>query len=502
MKNRIATGSLALVVGVAIGWFAAPTGEISVSADKPGSSQVLRKLAEAGEIIDAEQREMAVRVAFADAKSADMETLADPVMKLAERRPDMTLRKEFLRRWGELAPRKALSYLGSHSPLRDRTPVLTTWGRTDPDGATGSFRPPEKEWSGESRAEARALLAGIAEADPVKAILFADRFALADLTRLEFKPSSFPSNPSFEPAGSYQRAVAKWIRHDPAAAFEVMIALRSSRVREQALNELFFYEWHDQDPEASQAAAVRLWERAQLDGDSRVPLHSLELVETLAENFGKMNGAKAYDRVIGLTDPGQRLAALKAALKGWKGWRVEHLPAVADFVATRLNSGDQTSAEPEMLVHVAGWTAGWLTENGENEEGIGKAAAWLAKLPAGAARDAAIRGIVSARSWLPEKQQKLVEWIHTLPPSHQRDIAVATFVTEISKKDPARALDMTATIDDPTLRAEALAHVAARFISEEEGGTRIFDVRKWMNENPKIGKELRVAAGIRDDSME
>ena len=52
-------------------------------------------------------------------------------------------------------------------------------------------------------------------------------------------------------------------------------------------------------------------------------------------------------------------------------------------------------------------------------------------------------------------------------------------------------MDMAATIDDPTLRAEALAHVGARFISKEEGGDMAFDVRKWMSQNPKIGKELR-----------
>ncbi|PQJ27383.1 hypothetical protein [Rubritalea profundi] len=488
--NKIATGILALIAGVTIGWFAMPTGETSVSSDKPVASQVLSKLVEAGEIIDAEQRSRAVRAAFADAKAAEMKTLAAPVMQLAERRPDMSIRKEFLSRWGELAPRKALAYLGAESLLRDRTPVLTGWGRTDPDGAAESFSPSEKELSDNSHAEARALLAGIAEADPVKALLFADRFALADLTRWEPKPSIFPSNPSYEPSGSYQRSIDTWIPHDPTGAFEVMIALKSSRVREQALNELFT-EWPYRDPEASQAAAIRLWERAQLDGDSSVPFHSLKLVETLAQNYGELKGAKAYDQAISLAAPDQRLAALKAALGGWKGWRGQGLPAVADFVAMRLNSDDKTSAESVLLVHAAGWTAGWLTEDGEKDEGIGKAAAWLEKLPAGEARDAAIRSIVSAWSWKPEQQKKLAEWANTLPPSHQRDIAVATSVATISEKEPARAMDMAATIDDPTLRAEALAHVGARFISKEEGGDMAFDVRKWMSQNPKIGKELR-----------
>jgi len=498
MKSRIATGTLAIVAGMAIGWFATPTEKPSVSSDKPGSAQVLRKLVEAGEIIDPEQRVLAVRAAFADSKSAEVEALADPVMKLAERRPDMNLREEFLHRWGGLAPQKALAYLGTESPPSERAPVFTAWGRTDPDGAAESFRPADKEWSDDSQAEAWALLAGIAEADAVKAIRFADRFALAALTRLEFKPSaSMGGHPSGESSGTYQKAIDNWIRHDPAGAFEVMISLKSIRVREQALNELFFFEWPYRDPEASHAAAMRLLEKSHLEGDSRVPVHSIALVETLARNHGALNGAKAYEQAIGFSNPDQRLAAVKAALEGWKGLRKEYLPAVADFVAMRLNSDAKASAEPEMLVHAAEWTAVWLTENGENDEGMVKAADWMEKLPAGDARDAAIRGIVSAFSWLPKQQKKLGKWANALPPSHQKDIAVATCVTKISEKEPARAMDMAATIEDSTLRAEALAHVGARFISKEEGGTKVFDVRKWMSENPKIGEELR-AASARD----
>jgi hypothetical protein len=486
-----------MVAGMAIGWFAASTEKTSVSFDKPGSGQVLRKLVEAGEIIDAEQRVLAVRAAFADSKAAEVEALADPVMKLAERRPDMKLREEFLHRWGELAPQRALAYLGSESPPSERAPVFTAWGRTDPDSAAESFRPADKELSDDSQAEARALLAGIAKADAVKAIRFADRFALAALTRLEFKPGPFMGHPTGEPSGSYQKAIDNWIRHDPAGAFEVMISLKSIRVREQALNELFFFEWPYRDPEASHAAAMRLLERAQLEGDSRVPIHSIALVETLARNYGELNGAKAYEQAVGLRDPTQRLASVKAALNGWKGLREEHLPAVADFVAMRLNSDAKASAEPEMLVHAAEWTAGWLTENGRNDEGMVKAADWMEKLPVGDARDAAIRGIFSALSWLPEQQKKLEKWANALPPSHQKDIAVATCVTKISATEPARAMDMAATIEDPTLRAKALAHVGARFISKEEGGTKAFDVRKWMSENPKVGEELR-AASARD----
>lgn len=494
MKSKFATGTLAIVAGMAIGWFAAPTEKPTAITDKPSSTPVLEKLVEAGRIVDQEQLVLAVRAAFADCKAAELEDLADSVMKLAARRPDMNLREEFLRRWGGLAPQKALAFLGSASLPHERATVLTAWGKADPDGVAKSFRPVEKELTDDFQAVARALLAGIAEADPIKAIRFADRFALADLTRLEFKIVPYLGHPTYAPSGSYQKAIDNWIRHDPSGAFEVMISLGSTNVREQALNELFSV-WPYREAVASHAAALRLLERTQLEGDSRVPLQSITLVETLARKVGKFDGLKAYERVLGLSDPHQRLAAVKATLEGWTDYGKEHLPAVADFVAMRLNSDAKASSEHEMMVHAAEWTARWLTEDGENDEGMVKAAAWMEKLPAGDARDAAMRGIGSAFSWLPEQLTKFETWANALPPSRQKDVAVATCVARISEKEPARAMDLAATIEDPTLRAGALARVGSRFIPKEEIGTKAFDVRKWMLENPEIAEELRAARG-------
>ena len=92
-----------------------------------------------------------------------------------------------------------------------------------------------------------------------------------------------------------------------------------------------------------------------------------------------------------------------------------------------------------------------------------------------------------------EKQKKLETWANALPPSHQRDAAVAACVEEISHKEPARAINMAATIENPTLRAEALAQVGARCFSKEEGGDKVFDVQKWMRENHKLAMELQAA---------
>ena len=56
-------------------------------------------------------------------------------------------------------------------------------------------------------------------------------------------------------------------------------------------------------------------------------------------------------------------------------------------------------------------------------------------------------------------------------------------------------LKRAGTIEDTTLRAEVLARVGARFIPQHEGGTKPFDLRTWMLENPEIAEELRAAAG-------
>jgi hypothetical protein len=81
----------------------------------------------------------------------------------------------------------------------------------------------------------------------------------------------------------------------------------------------------------------------------------------------------------------------------------------------------------------------------------------------------------------------------TMPPA-ESDMAAQLF------KDPTSSTSSALPIPAARRRsscAEALAHAAARFISKEEGGTKAFDVRKWMRENPKVGEELR-AAGARD----
>jgi len=78
--NKCATGTLALAAGVAIGWFAAPTGETSYHPANQGAGQILRQLVEAGNIIDLEQRAITVRAAFADAKAAEMKMLAQSVL--------------------------------------------------------------------------------------------------------------------------------------------------------------------------------------------------------------------------------------------------------------------------------------------------------------------------------------------------------------------------------------------------------------------------------------
>jgi hypothetical protein len=272
-----------------------------------------------------------------------------------------------------------------------------------------------------------------------------------------------------------------------------MISLKSIEVREQALTELFFGSWPDQDPEAAHAAATRLLEAAQRDGDSNVPLQRIELLGTLLKIHGERDGPSAYAQALGFSDPDQRLAAVQAALGGWAGAQNNHLPAVAEFVAMRLHSDTVPPAEAAVLVHAAEWTARWLTESGKNDEGLVQAAAWMENLPAGNARDAGARGIVSAFRWVPEQEKKLEQWAIALPRSHHRDIAIVACLTKISEHEPARALDMAATIDDPALRAEALAHVAARFISTEDAGTRAFNLTRWMRENPILAEELRAA---------
>lgn len=447
MKSSVIRGALALATGVAIGWFASPSWEIP---DQPSKDLILQELADAGEVIDAEQRSMAVKAAFSETSAAEMEAVVDSVMKLAARRPDVGIREEFLSRWGTLAPRKALAYLGTDSLPSERATVLTAWGKTDPDGAAGSFRPAEKELSDNSLAEARALLAGFAEADAIKAIRFADRFALADLTRLEFNYTSGIVSPSFEPYGSYEEAIDKWIRRDPEEAFDVMLSLKTTKVREQALNELLV-EWPYRNEDASRAAELRLRESLLTDGDPMITFQSKSIFGSLARFLGE------------------------------------------DYITSRWEGGNHTPFEAEMLSLATEWTAKWLTERVENGKGIAQATAWMKKLPPGDARAAVIRGIATGWPWQQQPQEELVTWASTLPTALQKDIAIAAFAKNLSRSETARALELAATVADPALRADALAHIAAPFVPKDEGGKMSFNVRKWIRQNPEIAELLKAA---------
>jgi hypothetical protein len=484
--NRFLTACLTLAAGIAIGWIAVPM------IKRAPVISVQEELVQASRVLDPEQQALDVRAAFAKADAAGIKALANYVEDLANRRPDIPLREEFLRRWGEVAPKEAFAYLGPNAKPRDLQAVLTAWGRTDPDGAAESFQPSENDQTESLRANARALLAGLAEADIEKAIRFADRCSLADLDRLEFKYSPFPSSPSFDPSGYYQEAFDAWVQRDPATAFEVIITLRSPKVREQALNELF-HTWHYDNPKASQAAADRFWKEALSSNHSGDLPMNPGLMETLANHLGELTGKEAYERAFQITDPDLRRVAIEYALAGWKGWDGENLPAVADFIVNTWRSFHDGTADGKGAITTATeWTARELIRK---EDDLGKAVAFLEKLPAGTAREAAVEGILSGWSWSPEKQFMFSAWIDALPPSRHQDIAVAKLISKVPDQSPAKALDMAANIEDSTLRAASLASVGARFIPKHQGGTKAFDLEEWARDYPEIMKELRAAGG-------
>lgn len=493
MKNKITTGTLALIAGVAIGWLATPEPQSLAPSEKHTPDLILKQLTKAGEIIDQDQKVSAVQATLNNITAPDLEKIAPSIYELSLHRPDMRIREKFLTSWGTHAPLKALAYSELNPHYGDRSIILKAWARANPESAIKHFQPSDKELKGENLEDALALLGGIAETDPTKAILFAEQYHLAQLTRLEIKSSPFAHHPSIQPEGSYQIAIERWMVQHPESAFKLINSLQSIKVREQAMNELFYTGWGYDNPKPELEAILQLWDQAQEGNENHKPFHSISLIETLATNLSGHDLSLAFQRALNLINPEQRLAAIRSVLyaQKWNHSQKNSLTDLADFIAARLTSDEITTIETTLLPKATAMLAQWITE--ADDGGIEKATTWIESLPAGKVRNASYKGIMSAWSWLPEKQKELVLWADSLPPSHQRDTAITACVEEISHKEPARAINLAATIENPTLRAEALAQVGARCFSKEEGGDKVFDLQKWIRKNPKLAMELQAA---------
>ena len=401
-------------------------------------------------------RKQPARSLFATLGSSELKRLAQRIEKVStkieeeegwEENSGWILASEFYRRWGEVAPKEALAFLGEHESYWAglRETVYTSWARTDPDAAAAAYDPAlERQYSSELK---EALLEGLSSADPEKALRFADsqRWCHATLFTpehdseaharystawelLAYVPVEAPSDP-------FGLAMHSWIQRDPEAAFGAMLSLKYDLLKQATLAALFS-NWLLRDPDAALAASSRIEDRSLCEmtihtameayllrqpqealyrilaispfedeatdsGNRPLPFRFCDtmptrtsdrmgLVSEAAAAMGVRDGRKAWDIAAMIEDDNARAAALGGALAGWL---ILDTDGAAAFAREGIRHGSfDVPGGADFPAYAARIVAKMLAQRD-----FEKAKAWAEALPSGPLQDGAIKTAVQAR---------------------------------------------------------------------------------------------------------
>ncbi len=226
-----------------------------------------------------------------------------------------------------------------------------------------------------------------------------------------------------------QRAIVLAMQQkDPVAALSYARDLKDVRAETEVL-----VQWAKRDPAAAAAA---------------LPMGNTALgsaVEAVATAWVHKDRAAFENWAAGLTDPGERAIARRAALT---------LDAVNDPRQTAQETASWLAREPgaqesagELPVSI---TRNWWKAKGPPPE----VAAWAGSLPEGPARNSAVAEV--GRLWLEQDELAASAWANTLEPGKGRDQVVRSIVRKIGQETPADAFAWAGTIQQEGLRGDML----------------------------------------------
>ena len=86
------------------------------------------------------------------------------------------------------------------------------------------------------------------------------------------------------------------------------------------------------------------------------------------------------------------------------------------------------------------------------------------------------------RSWAFEKPQEAGEWINTVPAGTARDAAIKAYVSVIDGMDPALATEWASSIQEPTERLEVTFNAFRRWIQKDKQAARAWVERSEIPE--------------------
>lgn len=263
---------------------------------------------------------------------------------------------------------------------------------------------------------------------------------------------------------------ARWAELDPAAAVKYTQLLPKSAnagfLRRTALNA-----WAEQD-----FAAALTWAQALEKGDvrndslaavagqlaKRDPSGALKLI---SENFAGRDAANAYDNVFsawaetdfanayaaaqGITDPGMRVRAMRAALNQ----KVESDPRT---VLEALRTAKLSELR---------WDIGNRAMSRWLERDLNAARDYAMALPAGEMRDQGIQTV--ARELARRDPRAGLDWLRDLPDTGSRDDAIQALFSSWAGSDSKAALEGARGLPEGRLRDNALSQLAQNLVDTD-----------------------------------
>lgn len=282
-----------------------------------------------------------------------------------------------------------------------------------------------------------------------------------------------------------------WARSDPAAAsawlagFPATEAQRSERI-------LISDIWSETDPKAALAFAGPT-QGTFRNFALRFPEEAARAAMTVPnENNARAIAIEAVARAWFENDAG-------AAMK----WATE-LPDSQDrFFGVRsllpkLAETDPASVGAYVSTLPATYPFNNLTQNFAGQWAAidpTAAGAWATGLASPALRSVVIPNI--ARNWAEDDPRSAAAWIASFPPSAEREAAAVAYVLGALTYDPPFAAEMATSIADETMRGNAIANVALRWIHADPAAAEAWLARITV---PEITKQRLRAENFPQDS--
>lgn len=224
-----------------------------------------------------------------------------------------------------------------------------------------------------------------------------------------------------------------WARSDPAAAVAWARSLPESSERMMVIESLAG-PWMRLDPNSA-IAYVLNQPKARQD----------YLLQQFGRKLGQENAAAVLEFLPRISDPEKQSQVLLHA--------VHNLAYRSPEDAATLIARSPSKFPAELIGSVA--------QNIAANDPV-KAIQWMSTLPANNSHTQAVDRI--ARTWSESDPQSTAQWISTLTPGTTRDAAARGYISTIASSIPDLVAPMALTIQDPSIRNDAIERIARTWI--------------------------------------